>query len=571
MEFERFCIKLGEEILDRNLKSKKEIIKLREEYCKKYKPKKYPSFIQIILAANKTDRKKLFKLLETKPIRSQSGVSVVAVMTKFFPCPHVQKGIGPCIMCPGGIKTPQSYTGKEPAARRGERNRYDAYLQIFNRLEQYILTGHHPEKIELILMGGTFPSFPVKYQNEFVKDCFKALNDFGKLFINKGINFEKFIKFFELDVENKKDRYDLIIKKVLEFKKKNKDNLKKSQLKNETANIRCVALVIETRPDYCKQKHINRMLEQGCTRVELGLQSVYPDVLEKIRRGHTIQDTIEATKLLKNAGLKVGYHILLGAPGSSLKKDLEMFKILFSDDRFKPDAIKIYPCMVMPRTKLYDLWKQGKYKPINTKQAASLIARAKKYIPKYCRIIRILRDIPTYITAAGVDKTNLRQYVEKELKRLNIKCQCIRCREAGRILGNNKEIKVKKIEILTKEYDSSNGKEFFISAEDKENNILFGLCRLRIPKESKRKEITNKTSIIRELHIYSSQLQIGKKSKDSYQHTGLGIKLIKEAEKISKNLGKHKIIVISGVGVKKYYELKHMYKKDGPYMSKKLN
>jgi elongator complex protein 3 len=554
MEIENFCKILGDEVLKQKIESKVEIIKLRDKLAKIHRPNKIPSMIQILLAAKEKDRQKLFKLIKIKPTREQSGVSVVAIMTKPFPCPH-----GKCTMCPGGKTVPQSYTGEEPAARRAIRNNYDAYLQVFNRLEQYILIGQQPEKIELILMGGTFPSFPVNYQNTFIKDAMNAMNDFGKIFIKKDkIDFNKFFKFFELNTKNDKNRYELINNKIRKLKQKNKDNLKQSQDKNEKASVRCIALVIETRPDYCKQPHINKMLVQGCTRVELGVQSIYPKVLKKIKRGHSLQDSIEATQLMKDSGLKVGYHIMPGAPGSSVKEDLEMFEELFRNQDYKPDALKIYPCMVMPNTELFEDYKKGKYKPLTTIKAAKLVAKAIKYIPEYCRIMRVQRDIPTFMTHAGVDKTNLRQYVNKHLK---IESRDIRSRQIRTEEITNPILK-------RIDYNSSNGKEIFLSIED--NDKLIGFLRLRITKNSKRKEITKNSAIVRELHIYSNVEKIGKTSKKSHQHKGFGKQLLKEAEKITKKeFNKNKLVIISGIGVREYY-YKLGYKKQGPYVEKEI-
>jgi len=552
MEIEKFCKLLGDEILKQKIESKEEIIKLRDRLAKIHKPNKIPSLIQILLAAEKKDKQELFKLIKIKPTREQSGVSVVAIMTKPFPCPH-----GKCTMCPGGKTVPQSYTGEEPAARRAIRNNYDAYLQVFNRLEQYILIGQQPEKIELILMGGTFPSFPVKYQTTFIKDAMNAMNDFGDLFIKKDkIDLERFFKFFELNTKNDKNRYELINNKIRKLKSKNKDTLKQAQDKNEKAKVRCIALVIETRPDYCKQKHIDKMLLQGCTRVELGVQSIYPKVLKKIKRGHTIQDSIEATQLMKDSGLKVGYHIMPGAPGSSIKEDLEMFKELFKNQNYKPDALKIYPCMVMPNTELYEDYKKGKYNPLTTEKAAKLIAEAIRYIPEYCRIMRVQRDIPTYMTHAGVDKTNLRQYVNKHLKSASrdIRSRQIRTETITTPL-------LKRID-----YDASNGKEIFLTIED--NDRIIGFLRLRIPHNSKRKEITNNSAIVRELHVYSNVEKIGKNTNKSHQHKGFGKQLLQEAERITKEeYNKNKLVVISGIGVRDYY-YKLGYKKEGPYVVK---
>jgi len=495
---------------------------------KKHKLKEIPSFTKILLASKGKIK------IPTKPSRTISGVAPVAVMTKPIKCPH-----GRCIMCPTIKDIPQSYTGKEPAARRGLRNKFHPYLQVMNRLEQYTLLGKDPTKIELIIMGGNFTSFPITYQNWFIKNCLQAMNDFSKF------TFTQFMKLFGLNEENDYNdpkREKQVQKNLLKLIK-NK-SFEKVKLENEKAKVRCIAMVIETRPDYCKQKQINLMLKQGVTRVELGVQSVYDDVLKRINRKHTVQDSINATKLLKNASLKVGYHILLGAPGSSTKKDYEMFKILFTNPDFKPDALKIYPCMVFKNTKLYKKYKAGKFKPITTDLAIKLISKIKPLIPEYCRIMRIQRDIPTYMSVAGVDKTNLRQYIKAN-------CRCIRCREP-----RGKNISWKHIKLIKREYQASGAKEVFFSFEDTKNNILLGFLRLRLADKA----------MIRELHVYGNLTQIGKKGE--VQHKGLGKKLLIAAENYSKDY--KKIIVISGIGVKEYYK-KLGYKKDGPYMSKSLS
>ena len=568
------------ELIKQKKPNKKQLASFKNKLCKKYKFKKIPTDIEILLNTNKTDIKKIKKYLLTKPTRTISGVAVVAIMTKPLPCPH-----GKCIMCPGGPKSnfgsvPQSYTGKEPATRRAIRNKFDPYLQVMNRLEQYVVTGHVPDKIELIIMGGTFPSFPKNYQEDFIKYALKAMNDFSDLFFKKDeLDIVKFKEFFELpgDIRDKK-RQKSIFKKLSIKKssktpllnksiKKEKIELENEQLRNEKSNIKCVTLCIETRPDYAKLEHGNEMLRLGATRVELGVQTVYDKVLEKIKRGHSVKDSIEATRILKDLGFKINYHVMPGLPSVSKEKDLTALKKYFSDSDFRPDMLKIYPCMVLKGTELFNLWKQRKYNPLTTPKAAELIAEFKKYVPEYVRIVRILRDIPTYVTEAGIDRTNLRQYIEELMKKEKIKCRCIRCRESGHVLRKNKEIKVGNIRIKTQSYYASKGKEFFISAEDEKNDILFGFCRLRFPSQFLRKEIVKDSAIIRELHIYSPSVRVGDKSKESYQHRGLGKKLLKKAEQTAKKYNKKKMLVISGVGARPYFT-KFGYKRDGPYMSK---
>ena len=561
------------EFIKKKKPSKNQIAVEKTRLCKKYGLKKIPTDIEVMLNADIKDIQKIRKFLIAKPTRTISGIAACAVMAKPFPCPH-----GKCAYCPGGLNSafgtvPQSYTGKEPATRRAIRNNYNAYLQVMNRLEQYVVAGHVPDKIELIVMGGTFPSCPRNYQEDFIKSALQAMNDFSSLFIDKNsaLNFVKFKEFFQLpsDIADKK-RTKNIQKKLLKIKNSRKTAPEKEQLRNEKSNIRCVGLTIETRPDYGKLEHGNEMLRLGCTRVELGIQTIYDNVLKKIERGHSVKDSIDSTRILKDLGFKINYHVMPGLPGVSKEQDLSALKTLFEDENFKPDMLKIYPCMVMKGTKLFEEWKTGKFKPLTTKEAAELITEFKKFVPEYCRIMRVQRDIPTYVTSSGVDKTNLRQYVEQLCKQRNIKCRCIRCREAGfnPITKNNINLNNIKIKII--KYDASKGKEFFIAAEEPKNDILFGYCRLRFPSQFLRKEITKDSALVRELHIYSPSVALGSKSESSYQHRGLGKKLMKKAEEIAKNNNKNKIIVISGIGAKQYFA-KLGYEHDGPYMSKVLN
>ena len=532
--------------------SVRQLAKLKRDLALKYGLKKIPTNIDILLHGSKKDLLVLKRKLLTKPTRTISGVAPVAIMTKPHQCPHAKLG-GPCLMCPGGLKSPfgdvpQSYTGNEPATMRGIRNKYNSYLQVFNRLEQYVLLGHNIEKVELIIMGGTFPSLPIRYQDEFIWGAFKALNDFGKLFFKGAFDFAKFKKFFELPVENLGDqkRIKRIHRKLLKLKGKyEKGGLLKEQFRNENAKIKGIALCIETRPDYCLEKEIKQMLKLGCTRVELGVQHLDDLVLKKIRRGHTIKETILATKLMKDSWLKVGYHMMPGLPGSSVVQDKKMLVQLFKDSNFKPDALKIYPCMVTKGTKLYDLYQEKKYIPLNTEKAAKMIAWFKEKIPEYVRLMRVQRDIPTYQTMAGVSMTNLRQYIHQKF---GPNCKCIRCREPkGREVRFEVRVKVKK-------YLASKGTEYFVSAVEKE--MLLGFCRLRI--------VDGKAGI-RELHVYGAATGIGEKG--LVQHQGLGKMLMKTVEEIVQKLGIRKVVVISGVGVKGYYS-NLGYQKDGVYMEK---
>ena len=548
-------------IKEKNL-NKQEISKLKLKLCLKYKSKKVPTDIEILLHASPQDFPKL-KQLQTKPVRTLSGVTVVAIMAKPFKCPH-----GKCVMCPGGPgsvfgEIPQSYTGEAPATMRAKRNLWDSYLQVFNRLEQYAVLGHSFEKVDLIIMGGTFPSTPKKYQEEFVMYALKAMNDFSKMFYkNKKFNLTKFKKFFELPGKiHDEARYKRLIEKMTQLRNKNSKSLSYEQNYNDfSSNVKCIGMTIETRPDYGLLKHGNEMLNLGCTRVELGVQSTDENIIKQMERGHTVKDSILSTKILKNLCFKINYHLMPGSLGSTKQKDLEDMKEIVLNPDFRPDMIKIYPCMVFKGTKLYNLWKKGKYSPLTTKDAIEIIAKFKEIVPKYMRIMRVQRDIPTKLTEAGVDKTNLRQYIHKYMEEQGTKCQCIRCREP-----KNKIAKSTKLEII--EYFASEEREFFISIVDKKQNIILGFCRLRFPSESLRKEITKKTALIRELHVYGSAVKIGEKGKT--QHKGFGKQIMKTAEKIAKENNYNKIAVISGIGVRGYYR-KLGYRKQGPYMVKKI-
>ncbi len=556
METQEFCKIIAREIEKSNLKTKKQIADLRDRLTKKYKPKTIPSLVEIFTHLPKGAYNFIIK-----PTRTMSGVTPLALMTKPIPCPH-----GKCTYCPGGLNSqfgdvPQSYTGGEPATMRAIRNNFDPYLQVFNRLEHYVLLGHSIDKIEIIIMGGTFPSFPKKYQEEFVKYTFKAMNDFSKLFFKKDgtLNHSKFKKFFDLPSKNfqSEERTKKIHKKLLKLKGTCK--LKEEQEKNETTKVRCIALCIETKPDWGLLEHGNQMLKLGCTRVELGIQSVYEDVIKKIHRGHTIKDTINSIKTLKDLGFKISAHYMPGLPLTNKKRDLQGMKELFSNENYKPDMLKLYPTMVSKGTPLYQDYIKKKFKPVSAKEAAKLIAEFKKYVPEYCRIQRIQRDVPTKQWEAGVELTNFRQYLFQKHKP---KCRCIRCREPRK-----REISWNNIKIKIQEYKASKGKEFFISAEDTKNDLIIGFIRMRFPSESLRKEITKSSAIIRELHVYGAATAIGEEGK--VQHKGWGKKLLETAEKIAKKQNKNKMVIISGIGVKEYYK-KLGYKKQGPYVIKKL-
>ena len=552
----------SEEIARRakGVKTQAELNTIKIQVARERSLKKIPTNIELI-STLKHDSSGLFSI---KPTRVASGVNVVAIMTAPIACPH-----GKCTYCPGGPGSvfgdvPQSYTGNEPATMRAIRNRYDAYLQVMSRLEQYAAMNKLKGKIELIIMGGTFPSFDEKYQDEVIRDALMAMNDFSTLFFKDNqLDVNAFNEFFELpgDIRDP-ERTSRIQQKLLQ--KKKASDLGTVQKENENASIRCVAMCVETKPDWSFEPHINKMLNLGTTRVELGIQSLYDDVLKKTNRGHTLQDSIKAIQLLKDSFLKVGYHMMPGQPGSTPEMDKKMLLELFENPDYRPDALKIYPCLVMPGTPLYEQWKREQFKPINTDDVASLIAEVKPSIPVYCRIMRIQRDIPTKVTADGADRTNLRQIVEEKMKANGGKCRCIRCREP-----RWHEVDFDSVNLSRVSYEASGGTEIFLSFDDTKNDFLLGYLRLRIPSKPFREEITSGSVGIRELHVFGNATAVGEQG-EKIQHKGFGSALVNEAERIAKEeFDCNKMLVISGIGAREYYRRKLGYEKEGVYMSKR--
>lgn len=338
---------------------------------------------------------------------------------------------------------------------------------------------------------------------------------------------------------------------------------------NESSAIRCVGMTFETRPDYCKIEDVNRMLTMGVTRVELGVQTTYDFVYRKIKRGHTVADVIDSTRILKDSGIKVGMHLMPGLL-SNPEMDMRIFKRIFNDDNFKPDMLKIYPALVTKGSELYKLWIEGKYQPYTTEEAVDLIVKIKKILPKWVRTMRIQRDIPSNLIEAGVKKSNLGELVYNIIKEENIKCKCIRCREIGHNRDNLGDLTIDDFKLFKESYKASNGTEIFLSYEDQKEEFLAGFLRLRLPsKDFHRIEINDKTAIIRELHVYGNMMKIGDKNLDIGQHRGYGERLLSKAEEIAISNGKEKIAVISGIGARNYYR-KFGYNLEGPYMVKSL-
>lgn len=540
---ENACRFIINEIMEGKVKSKKDLEKLKLKACRDFKLMEFMSNSQLLENATKSERAKISPLIRKKPTRTISGVAVVAVMCKPHKCPH-----GRCNYCPESDIAPPSYTGEEPAALRARMFDFDPYRQTYNRLLQLESIGHPIDKVELIVMGGTFPSYFTCYQEWFVTRCIEAMNNYGltdedtKISIrNGGI----------LTVPNKFNYLDDV------------------QTANEKSSVRCVGMTFETRPDYAKIPDVDRMLQLGVTRVELGVQTIYNFIYKRIDRGHRVSDVIESTKILRDSGLKVAMHLMPGL-FSDPERDMRIFHRIFEDDNFKPDMLKIYPCLVTKGSEFYDLWKKGDYTPYTTEQAVDLIVNIKKMLPKWVRTMRIQRDIPSQLIEAGVKKSNLGELVYNKLAEENVKCQCIRCREVGH-QGVGVNPVFGDIKFMKEEYKAGMGREIFLSHEDPLNDILIGFLRLRIPSNmAHRKEVNEKTAIVRELHVYGQMAELGQKKDEIWQHMGYGEELLAEAEKIAlENYDKNKLLIISGVGARNYYR-KFGYEREGPYMSKIL-
>ncbi len=445
----------------------------------------------------------LEKILKKARIRTLSGVSPVAVLTKPMGCP------GKCVFCPTEARMPKSYLSNEPAVMRAVRAKFDPWQQVKDRLQALEACGHETSKVELIIMGGTFSAHPKSYQSWFVRRCLDALNS-------------------------------------RKTKSSSLENLKSA---NEKSKHRMVGLTLETRPDFITKAEVQRFLKLGCTRVEIGVQSLSDKVLRKTKRGHGVAATMKAIQLLKDSGLKVGVHMMPNLPGATPKSDFEMFRELFNNSDFKPDQLKIYPCVLIAGTELQKMWKNGEWRPYSDSVLTKLLAKIKSITPSWVRLTRVIRDIPAESILAGSKRTNLRQI----LKQQGAKCKCIRCREI-----RAESFDAKKVKLLTEEYKACGGKEIFLSFEV--SGKLISMLRLRL----------SKLAFIRELHTYGAEMGVSKGTGNS-QHRGFGKRLVREAEKIAKKNGFEKLKIISGAGAREYYrKLGYALDHEKIYMEKSL-
>ncbi|XP_058020757.1 elongator complex protein 3 [Ahaetulla prasina] len=508
--------------------------KIKTRTAAKYGLSAQPRLVDIIAAVPPQYRKVLVPKLKAKPIRTASGIAVVAVMCKPHRCPHINFTGNICVYCPGGPDSDfeystQSYTGYEPTSMRAIRARYDPYLQTRHRVEQLKQLGHSIDKVEFIVMGGTFMALPEEYRDYFIRNLHDALSG------HTSNNVAEAVKY------------------------------------SERSLTKCIGITIETRPDYCLKRHLSDMLSYGCTRLEIGVQSIYEDVARDTNRGHTVKAVCESFHLAKDAGFKVVAHMMPDLPNMGLERDINQFVEFFENPAFRPDGMKLYPTLVIRGTGLYELWKTGRYKSYPPSTLVDLVARILALVPPWTRVYRVQRDIPMPLVTSGVEHGNLRELALARMKDLGTECRDVRTREVG-IQEIHHKVRPYQVELVRRDYVANGGWETFLSYEDPEQDILIGLLRLRkCSEDTFRPELKSGVSIVRELHVYGSVVPVSSRDPSKFQHQGFGMLLMEEAERIAREEhGSWKIAVISGVGTRDYYR-KIGYGLEGPYMVKRLD
>lgn len=483
-------------------------------------------------------------LLRKKPMRSQSGVAVVAVMSSPAACPH-----GKCIYCPGGpdAGAPQSYTGFEPSTMRARRHGYDPYRIVRSRLAGLDQNGHAVDKVELIVQGGTFPARDEAYQDWFVAGLYAGCND------GPGAGDEAWQdedSWASCSAETRQNRLEAL------------------QRENETTRCRVVGLTVETKPDWCRQEHVDRMLRHGATRIELGIQCLDEETTRRTNRGHTVADGVEAMRVARDAGFKLCVHLMPGLPRvvtedggwtTDPAADADDLRRIFAEPDWRPDMLKVYPTLVVQEgeTTLKRWWREGRFQPMETDGAVEVLAESLRYVPEWCRIQRIDRDIPTTHVLAGVMNSNLRELAEAESARRGHPVRDIRAREVGMRLREGRSVDSERFVVVRREYDAGGGTEVFLSLEDPEADALVGFVRLRrVSADAHRPEfrVEGGAAVVRELKVYGSALGLGEHSDEAWQHRGFGARLLREAESVAfGEWGVGRLLVIAGVGVKAYY------------------
>ncbi len=507
---------------------------LKAQSARKYKLPGVPRITDILSSIPPEYKPKLLPFLRQKPVRTASGVAVVAVMSKPHRCPHIAMTGGVCVYCPGGPDSDfeystQAYTGYEPTSMRAIRARYDPYSQTRGRVAQLRGLGHSVDKVEFIVMGGTFMSLDKSYKDYFIRNLHDALSG------HKSSSVEEAVRY------------------------------------SEQSTIKCIGITIETRPDYCLKPHLSEMLGYGCTRIEIGVQSIYESVARETNRGHTVSAVSNSFHLAKDCGFKVVTHMMPDLPNTGLERDLTGFTEFFENPAFRPDGLKLYPTLVIRGTGLYELWKTGRYHNYTPDQLVELTASVMAMVPPWTRVYRIQRDIPMPLVSSGVEHGNLRELALARMRDLDLPCKDIRTREVG-MKQIQEAVSPDDVELIRRDYVANGGWETFLAYEDPQKDILIGLLRLRKASSvAFRPEISEvPSSIVRELHVYGTAVAVSGRDPTRFQHQGFGMLLMEEAERIARAEHRsEKMLVISGVGTRHYYR-KMGYELDGPYMSKSL-
>jgi elongator complex protein 3 len=515
---------LVREVLERRPRSKEELNRIKVELAARLKISRVPSDAELASALVESGADpELLKVVRKKPVKTRAGVTVLTVVLPIFNCPH-----GRCVYCPGGGNSgvPQSYTGREAWVSAAREMGYDVEAQVRTQVSRLRSMGHEVDKVELIFIGGTFTAVPEEVQREYVRRALSALHGPSA-------------------------------------------TLEEALARAESSLPAVSGITVETKPDWAKAPIADRLLWMGVTRVELGVQALDDRIYRIVNRGHTVRDVEEATRDLRQRAFKVCYHLMPGLPGSDPQFDREWFGRIFEDPAFRPDMLKIYPTMVVPGTPLYEMWRRGLYEPYPLEELVELLVDWLSKVPPYVRVMRVRREIPNDAVAAGTWPGNLREIVEAELRRRGLRCRCVRCREIGnpevlrRVEGSRLEFEVRELR-----YEASGGTEVFLSYEDPENEVLAGLLRLRLPREPV-EGLTEEAALVRELHVYGPLVPVGRDSPVGWQHRGIGATLLRRAEEIAASEGYRRVLVISGVGVRRYY-YRHGYTRALPYVAKEL-
>ena len=504
------------------MSSHAQLEKLKQEAARDFSLDRYLSNSEILASLPPGERSTLEEFLKVHPRRSASGIVVVTAFSAPYSCPH-----GTCVFCPGGPRwgTPQSYLPESPGMKLALRHGFDPYQQVAKSIEKYVANGHSVSKVETIIEGGTFIAVPLEYQTTFVKGVYDGLNGSASA------------------------------------------TLEESQRANEAASSRCVGLTLESKPDWCRPQDIDLMLAYGITRLEVGVQSLRNETLSRSNRGHTVEDTVNALQVARDAGLKVTSHMMPGLPGATPEEDLEDLSDLFTDERFRPDMMKVYPTLVVPGTALDRQFQSGLFAPYSTEQVIELLSEMKRFVPRWHRIMRIQREIPAKEIAGGVKQGNLRQLVLERAKEKRVECQCIRCREVA--LDDPAELSEgDPLGYVEERYQASGGKEVFGSCEYPRSGRIAGFVRLRLPSDRAHRPEMEGAAVVRELRVYGRALRLGSRNDSAWQHKGTGRFLLERAEEVSRSdFGASKILVTAAVGTRGYYA-KLGYSRVGPYMGK---